>query len=84
MCHAGGSAADIIKLAMVQCQELLDDKEYNAFVVLQVHDELVFEVLDSEVESFSERVKGIMESVMELNVPLVVNGAAGKNLGELK
>jgi len=79
-----GSAADIIKLAMVQCQALLDDKEYNALVVLQVHDELVFEVLDSDVEAFSKRVKDIMESVMELNVPLVVNGATGKNLGELK
>ena len=79
-----GSAADIIKLAMVECQELLDDKRYNALMVLQVHDELVFEVADTDVEAFSRQVKDIMESVMELEVPLVVNGAAGKNLGELK
>jgi len=79
-----GSAADIIKLAMVECQAILDDKEYDALVVLQVHDELVFEVLDKDVASFSTRVQHIMENVMTLDVPLVVNGAAGKNLGELK
>lgn len=79
-----GSAADIIKLAMVECQEVLDDKEYDALMVLQIHDELVFEVRDSQVEQFSGRVKDIMENVMKLDVPLVVNGAAGKNLGELK
>lgn len=79
-----GSAADIIKLAMVECQELLDDKKFDALVVLQVHDELVFEVSDKDVDAFSEKVQEIMESVMELNVPLVVNGAVGRNLGELK
>lgn len=79
-----GSAADIIKLAMVECQALLDDNKFDALVVLQVHDELVFEVCDKEVESFSRSVQSVMESVMELDVPLVVNGAAGKNLGELK
>jgi len=79
-----GSAADIIKLAMVECQALLDDNKYNAFAVLQVHDELVFEVADSDVESFCTQVQSIMENVMKLDVPLVVNGAAGKNLGELK
>ncbi|XOB66367.1 DNA polymerase [Deferribacteres bacterium DY0037] len=79
-----GSAADIIKLAMVECQAVLDDKEYDALVVLQVHDELVFEVLDKDIDAFSDRVRSIMEGVMELDVPLVVNGAAGKNLGELK
>lgn len=79
-----GSAADIIKLAMVQCQALLDDNKYNALIVLQVHDELVFEVEDSDVEAFCSNVEEIMENVMTLDVPLVVNGAAGKNLGELK
>lgn len=79
-----GSAADIIKLAMIQCQTLLDDKEYDARMVLQVHDELVFEVSDSESEKFGQRVQEIMENVMKLDVPLVVNGASGKNLGELK
>jgi len=79
-----GSAADIIKLAMVQCQKVLDDKEYDGLIVLQVHDELVFEILDKDVPDFSSRVQKIMENVMKLNVPLVVNGASGKNLGELK
>jgi DNA polymerase-1 len=79
-----GSAADIIKLAMIKCQQIIDDKDYDAFMVLQVHDELVFEVKDDQIEDFSGKVQDIMESVMELNVPLTVNGAAGKNLGELK
>jgi DNA polymerase-1 len=79
-----GSAADIIKLAMVECQELLDDKKYDALIVLQVHDELVFEVSDKDVDAFSKHVQDIMENVMELDVPLVVNGAVGRNLGELK
>jgi len=79
-----GSAADIIKLAMVECQTLLDDKEYDGLIVLQVHDELVFEVAEKDVEAFGVRAQEIMENVMTLNVPLVVNGADGKNLGELK
>jgi len=79
-----GSAADIIKLAMVECQGLLDDKKYDALIVLQVHDELVFEVSDKDVDAFSKNVQEIMESVMKLDVPLVVNGAVGRNLGELK
>jgi DNA polymerase-1 len=79
-----GSAADIIKKAMIECQQVLDDKKFDALMVLQIHDELVFEVRDGDVENFSSDVRHIMENVMQLDVPLVVNGAVGKNLGELK
>lgn len=69
---------------MVECQALLDDNKFDALVVLQVHDELVFEVCDKEVESFSRSVQSVMESVMELDVPLVVNGLCGEKPWKLK
>jgi len=79
-----GSAADIIKLAMIKTQQMIDDNNIDAFMVLQVHDELVFEIRENLIDDFSKKVQDIMENVMSLNVPLTVNGAAGKNLGELK
>ncbi|MCD8553637.1 DNA polymerase I [Seleniivibrio sp.] len=79
-----GSAADIIKLAMVECGRVMDDNKYDARMVLQVHDELVFEVKADIAEEFAPVMQKIMESVVTLDVPLVVNGAVGNNLGELK
>ncbi|MGE4268127.1 MAG: DNA polymerase I [Deferribacterales bacterium] len=79
-----GSAADIIKLAMVECRRVMDDNKYDARMVLQVHDELVFEVKAEMAEEFAPVMQRIMESVVKLDVPLVVNGAVGNNLGELK
>ncbi len=79
-----GSAADIIKLAMVECGRVIADNKYDARMVLQVHDELVFEVKTEATEEFAPIMQKIMESVVALEVPLVVNGAVGNNLGELK
>lgn len=79
-----GSAADIIKLAMVECGRVIADNKYDARMVLQVHDELVFEVKADIAEEFAPVMQKIMESVVALDVPLVVNGASGNNLGELK
>jgi len=79
-----GSAADIIKLAMVECGRVMDDNKYDARMVLQVHDELVFEVKAEAAAEFAPVMQQIMESVVTLDVPLVVNGAVGNNLGELK
>ncbi|MGE4319585.1 MAG: DNA polymerase, partial [Deferribacterales bacterium] len=79
-----GSAADIIKLAMIECSRVTADKGYDAYMVLQVHDELVFEVKEAQADDFASDMQNIMESVMKLDVPLVVNGAKGNNLGELK
>ena len=79
-----GSAADIIKLAMVECGRVIADNKYDARMVLQVHDELVFEVKAEQAEEFAPVMQRIMESVVTLEVPLVVNGATGNNLGELK
>ncbi|MBO0927221.1 DNA polymerase I [Staphylococcus sp. 30400_3112M30941] len=72
-----GSAADIIKLAMVKFAEKMKDTTYQAKLLLQVHDELIFEVPKSEVESFSEFVEDIMENTLQLDVPLKVDSSYG-------
>lgn len=93
-----GSAADIIKLAMIRCEEefgggfvgfdgglnLSKPNLSRAQMLLQIHDELIFEVEEGFVEEFCERVKGIMQGVVRLNVPLVVNVSSGKTWSELK
>ncbi|PTI16653.1 DNA polymerase I [Staphylococcus warneri] len=72
-----GSAADIIKLAMVQFNKEVQHTKYHAKLLLQVHDELIFEVPKDEVESFSQFVEDIMESALELDVPLKVDSSYG-------
>lgn len=79
-----GSAADIIKLAMIGCQKAIEEGGYDARMVLQVHDELVFEVRDDIAQEFADKMQSVMENVVKLDVPMVVHGAIGKNLGELK
>lgn len=76
-----GSAADIIKLAMNAIYPLLDE---NHKMILQIHDELIFEVTKNEAENFAKKVANIMENVVSLNVPLKVNYAIAKSWGELK
>ncbi len=75
-----GTAADIIKLAMIKVERVLEESGLAARMLLQIHDELVFEVPEDEVEQTKGLVKEAMESVLTLDVPLVVNMAAGKNL----
>lgn len=77
-----GTAADIIKLAMRQVEEALVEGEYKTRLLLQVHDELDLSVPEDEVASVSELVKGIMESVVKLSVPLVADVCTGKNWAE--
>ncbi len=78
-----GTAADIIKLAMQQSHAVLKAKGLRARMILQIHDELVFEVPDEELAETSPLVQQAMEGVMQLNVPLVVNISAGKNLAAI-
>jgi DNA polymerase I len=77
-----GSSADIIKIAMVKLHEVL--KGYQARLLLQVHDELVFEVPPDEWEELQPKVKSAMESAVELTVPLVVEVRTGKNWMDAK
>ncbi|HCZ0066878.1 TPA: DNA polymerase I [Staphylococcus aureus] len=72
-----GSAADIIKLAMVKFAQKMKETTYQAKLLLQVHDELIFEVPNSEVDSFSEFVEEIMENALQLDVPLKVDSSYG-------
>lgn len=77
-----GTAADIIKLAMVRLPDQLT--RFNARMVLQVHDELIVEVPEEHVEPCGQAVQEVMQSAMELSVPLVVEVASGRNWLEAK
>jgi len=74
-----GSAADLIKLAMIRLDERIGREGLPAKMLLQVHDELVFEVAKAEVERVEEVVREEMESVWALRVPLKVDTACGRN-----
>lgn len=79
-----GSAADIIKKAMVDMDKAMDKEKTKAVMLLQVHDELIFEVPENEVESFSEVVKKVMESAIEIDVPLIADVDYGKTWYDAK
>ncbi|MBI5974218.1 DNA polymerase I [Staphylococcus canis] len=79
-----GSAADIIKLAMVHFHEAIQQSDFNATLLLQVHDELIFEVPQSEVEAFREFIENIMVNALELDVPLEVESNYGKTWYDAK
>jgi len=77
-----GSAADLIKVAMIQVDQALTEKNLSSAMLMTVHDELVFEVPPDELKTVTQLVKEIMEGVWELKVPLKVNIATGKNWDE--
>lgn len=77
-----GTAADIIKKAMIKVAEWLATDEFDAQMIMQVHDELVLEVKTEQLEAFSAKLKEIMEHAAELSVPLIVEVGSGKNWGE--
>ena len=74
-----GSAADIIKIAMINIHKRLETGDWKAKMLLQVHDELVFDVPRTEVESLSAMVKEEMENAFVMDVPLVVDLGIGEN-----
>jgi DNA polymerase-1 len=77
-----GSAADLIKVAMIRIDGTLTREGFQAAMLLTVHDELVFEAPPDEVDAVGRRVRDIMEGIWELKVPLKVNVAAGSNWAE--
>ncbi|MCE9586478.1 DNA polymerase I [Candidatus Uhrbacteria bacterium] len=79
-----GSEADLIKLAMIEIAKKLSDVSPASHMLLQVHDELLFEVPIKDVEKVATFAKGIMEDVKEVDVPIVVESKAGKNWEEMK
>ena len=74
-----GTAADIIKLAMVNYFESDKKEKFDAELLLQIHDELVFDIPKREVEDFIEVIKEIMEHALEIEVPLKVEYEYGPN-----
>ncbi len=76
-----GSAADLIKLAMIELDALLLQRRDLGFMVLQIHDELIFETPDNQVDEMSRQAKKIMEGTFKLKVPLIVDISIGKNWG---
>lgn len=79
-----GTAADIIKLAMIKIDEEMRQKNLKSKMLLQVHDELIFEVIEEELEIMKELVKSGMETVANLSVPLNVEMGIGVNWLDLK
>ena len=74
-----GTAADIIKIAMINIHRAFEAGNVQSELIIQVHDELNFNVLHSEMEQVKEIVKIGMESAVKLNVPLIVDMDAGQN-----
>ncbi|OJG89952.1 DNA polymerase I [Enterococcus silesiacus] len=79
-----GSAADILKIAMINMQERLKEENMQATMLLQVHDELVFEAPESELEKLNALVKDVMENAVALHVPLLTDSSWGKTWYEAK
>ncbi len=77
-----GTAADIIKIAMLNMHQWLQDSQSTAKMIMQVHDELVFEVAETQIEDFSLHINKIMCSAAQLDVPLIVDIGVGNNWDE--
>jgi DNA polymerase-1 len=74
-----GTAADLIKLAMIAVQAWLDREKLKTLLIMQVHDELVLEVPQGELEEAKEKVRELMQNVAQLDVPLIVDVGVGDN-----
>lgn len=80
-----GSAADLMKLAMIKIDYMIKERfEGKAFILLQVHDELIFEVAPEVLSDFEKYACEVMQGVMDFSIPLEVHFSSGDNLAELK
>jgi len=79
-----GGAADLIKLAMVNLERRFKEEGLGAYIILQIHDELLFEVPEEEMDKTRKIVKEEMEGAIKLSVPLVVDTKVGKNWAEMR
>lgn len=77
-----GTAADLIKIAMIEIENTIEKQNLKGSMILQIHDELIFEVPDEEISIFKKLVKEKMEKVIQLNVPIEVHIEVGKNWAE--
>jgi DNA polymerase-1 len=74
-----GSAADIIKIAMIRIYDRMKSEKFYSKMILQVHDELIFEVVSSELEKLKEMVLYEMSNAVKLDIPLKVDWGTGNN-----
>ena len=79
-----GTSADIIKKAMIEIANELKNKNLKSKMILQVHDELVFDVLNNEEKQVKQIIRNIMENTYKLNVPLKVDIEEGNNWYQIK
>ncbi len=79
-----GTSADIIKIAMVNLQQEMDRRGLNTKLILQVHDELIFDVPQEEIEAMRGLIEELMPHALELSVPLKVDIKVGRNWGEME
>ena len=79
-----GSASDLIKLSMNKIHQVIKEEKLDAKMLLQIHDELIFEVDADEANALGNRFRDIMENIMKLNIPLKASLNIGDNWGELK
>jgi DNA polymerase-1 len=79
-----GTAADLIKIAMINIAKEITGHEVDIKMLLQIHDELIFEIKEDKIEHWLPKIKDLMENAINLKVPIIVESATGDNWGELK
>jgi DNA polymerase-1 len=79
-----GAAADLIKLAMIELDRRMDSEKFESRMILQVHDELLFDAPEKEILRLTKLVKEVMEGVYALRVPLAVDTKVGSNWRDMK
>ena len=79
-----GSAADIIKLAMIAVDQYIQSRKEEVFLTCQIHDELLLEVKDEVAEEVAKEIQKIMENILQQKMPLEVHYSIGKNWLEAK
>ena len=83
-CTNQGSAADLIKLAMIQIYKKMQEENVTSRMILQIHDELIFDVCEEEIDIMKKIVEEGMQNAMKLKVPLVAEAAIGKTWYDAK
>jgi DNA polymerase-1 len=79
-----GTAADLIKMAMIEIHSKMESLKLTSGLILQIHDELIFEIAEPELERRRVIIKEIMENILKLSIPLKVNFKTGHRWGELE
>jgi DNA polymerase-1 len=79
-----GSAADLIKIAMIKMDKVLKERNLKSKMLLQIHDELIFQVPDDELEIMKDLIVNVMDNAMDLHVPLEASVNYGRSWYEAK